>query len=200
VSIPLPGAGFVYSLVKDVGRWSLSRLQGRHVLRIDGFRRWTVDQWCVPWTALYLFADQDLVEESKAAAEDANRMWEEANRMWEVLPSGAGMTPEEYGSAKALADKAKALADKAKALADKALVRADTLRALAWEELEKQLANGEPIARGFREPLSHGAPYLTISRHEWMVIKLEPPDRAAGGGIAYVGLMIGKPGTKRLFL
>jgi hypothetical protein len=178
VSIPLAGAGFIYSLVKDVGRWSLSRLQGRHLPRIDGFRRWTVDQWYVPWTALYLFLDQDLMEESKAAAE-------EANRMWEALPSGAGMTPEEYRSAKAQADKA--------------LVRANTLRALAWEELQKRLANGELMARGFREPLSHGAPYLTISRHEWRVIKLEPPDRAAGGGIAYAGLMIGKPGSKRLF-
>jgi hypothetical protein len=66
-------------------------------------------------------------------------------------------------------------------------------------DLKEQLTRGELIARGFREPLSHGAPYLTISRHEWRVIELKLPDRAEGGGIGYVGLTIGKPGTKRLF-
>ena len=67
------------------------------------------------------------------------------------------------------------------------------------EDLNRRLAAGELIARGFREPFSHGAPYLTISRHEWKIIRLEPPDRAQGGGVSYVGLTIGRVGTKSFF-
>jgi hypothetical protein len=67
------------------------------------------------------------------------------------------------------------------------------------EDLNRRLATGELVARGFREPFSHGAPYLTISRHEWKIIRLEPPDRAQGGGVSYVGLTIGRVGTKSFF-
>ena len=63
----------------------------------------------------------------------------------------------------------------------------------------RRLRRGELIARGFREPLSPGAPYRPISWHEWRVMELKLPDRAEGGGIGYVGLTIGKPGTRRLF-
>ena len=65
--------------------------------------------------------------------------------------------------------------------------------------LNRRLRRGELIARGFREPLSPGAPYRPISWHEWRVMELKLPDRAEGGGIGYVGLTIGKPGTRRLF-
>jgi hypothetical protein len=70
---------------------------------------------------------------------------------------------------------------------------------LIYKDLDEQLVRGELIARGFREPFSHGAPYLTISRHEWRIIKLGPPDRAEGGGVSYVGLTIGKVGTSHSF-
>jgi hypothetical protein len=67
------------------------------------------------------------------------------------------------------------------------------------EDLQEKLLCGELIARGFREPFLHGAPYLTISRLEWHVLEVKLPDRASGGGVSYVGLTIGKAGTKRLF-
>jgi len=174
MTIPLPGAGLVYSLFKDV--WS--RLQGLRLPHAEAFQRWTVDQWYHPTAAIDQFGDQDLV----ARRDEAHR---EANRLWKEVPSGVGITPEEYTSARHRADHASQ--------------RVGALGALLQEGLKARLVNGELIARGFREPFSHGAPYLTISRHEWRIIKLEPPDRAAGGSVSYVGLTIGKVGTKSFF-
>jgi hypothetical protein len=70
-----------------------------------------------------------------------------------------------------------------------------------WKSYRDSLHGGELIARGFAEPSSHGAPYLTISRHEWQILKLDPQgDQAArGGGVGYIGLTIGKPGTRSFF-
>ena len=82
--------------------------------------------------------------------------------------------------------------------------RSKHLRERLLRDLRARLTSGELIARGFREPISQTTPYLTISRHEWRVILLESPGetdtsgRAAGAGIAYIGLTIGKPRTKRL--
>jgi hypothetical protein len=64
-------------------------------------------------------------------------------------------------------------------------------------------ANSSPAVNSwpedFDEPFSHGAPYLTIPRQEWLIIKLEAPDRAEGAGVGYIGLRIGKAGTKSVF-
>jgi hypothetical protein len=70
---------------------------------------------------------------------------------------------------------------------------------LIREDLNERLARGELIAKGFQEPFSHGAPYLTIARHEWLILKLVWPDRAQGGGASYIGLTIGKAGTRSIF-
>jgi hypothetical protein len=66
-------------------------------------------------------------------------------------------------------------------------------------EIHAELIRGELIARGFRVPFSPGAPYLTISRQEWRVLNLLYPNHAVDGSsnYAYVGVTIGKPGTKR---
>jgi hypothetical protein len=149
---------------------------GRNLLRAEVFRRWTVDQWYEPFAAIREFADQDLLGRSDNADEEHRRLGDE-------LPSGAGMTAEEYKNARDQADRAS--------------VRVRALRALLQEDLERQLVSGDLIARGFREPFTHGAPYLTISRNEWRIIKLEPPSHATGGGVSYVGLTIGRPGARR---
>jgi hypothetical protein len=176
--LPLPGPGFFYSLLKDLGRLSLGRLRGRSLPRAEAFRRWTVDQWYPASTAIREFADQDLVRRSDKANQEANQLWEEALGItWEAYP-------EAYKASRAQANDA--------------TIRADALYELLREGLECQLLNGDLIARGFAEPYVHRAPYLTISRHAWRVIKLEAPEtRAAGGGISYIGVTIGKPGTKR---
>jgi hypothetical protein len=124
-----------------------------------------------------------LLRRSDNADEEHRRLWEE--RLWEKPPSAERMTPEYYKTARDQSDSASA--------------RVQALRKLLREDLEGQLVSGDLIARGFREPFSHGAPYLVISRNEWRIIKLEQPDRAAGGGISYIGVTIGEPGTKRLF-
>jgi hypothetical protein len=58
---------------------------------------------------------------------------------------------------------------------EEATERDEYLRERLLEDLRDRLTSGELIARGFREPLSQSAPYLTISRHEWRVIWLETP-------------------------
>jgi hypothetical protein len=67
-------------------------------------------------------------------------------------------------------------------------------------DLNDQLVRGKLIARGFREPFTPSAHYLTISRHEWRVLKLDAwSDRVEGGGVSYIGVTIGRAGTKRFF-
>jgi hypothetical protein len=140
------------------------------------FRRLTVDRWYPLDAAIREFGDPELVDDSAKA----HQKW------WQLF------TEQATGAELNQAD------------LEEATEQDNYLRERLLEDLRDRLTFGELIARGFREPISHGAPYLTISQHEWRVIELQRPeyvdgDRAAGGGIAYVGLTIGKPGTKRLF-
>ena len=159
-------------LLKDL--WSL--LRDRRLLHAEVLRQLTVDEWYHPSVAISEFADPQLLGAREIADQEAARI------NW---PSGAGMSPEEYRSARARAESVQA--------------RADSLHKLVTENIEGRLVSGELIARGFREPFSHGAPYHTISQHEWRVLKLELPDHAVGGGITYIGLTIGKAGTWQFF-
>jgi hypothetical protein len=46
----------------------------------------------------------------------------------------------------------------------------------------------------------HGAPYLPISRSEWLILHLDVQEGTAEGeGIKYVGMTIGRTGTKLFF-
>jgi hypothetical protein len=149
-----------------------TRSQGRR-LAPEVFRGWTVEQWYTFVEAIYEFVDQEWVRQHNEAYEKINKAFGEFD---------TNMTDQkQYEYARRLQ------------------VDADAYDNLIFEELHERLARGELIARGFREPLSHGAPYLTISRHEWRIIKFELPNRAVGGGISYIGLTIGKPGAKRFF-
>ena len=47
MTIPLPGAGVVYSAFKDFWSWVSTRLRGRR-LTPEVFRGWTVDEWYRP--------------------------------------------------------------------------------------------------------------------------------------------------------
>jgi hypothetical protein len=167
LSIPLPGASFLYSLLKDGVSW----LRGRRLLRADAFRRWTVDQWYQPEWAVDEFVDPDWLRQRAEA-------YRECTKAWDTWANGS--TRDE-------------------ALYEEAKRKLDSWDGLIREALNNQLVRGELVARGFREPFSHGASYLTISRHEWRIIKVEWPDRATGGGVTYIGVTIGKPGTKRFF-
>lgn len=131
VMLPLPGANFFYSVAKDAWGRVSSRWRGRHSLRSEVFRRWTVDKWYHPAVAIREFGDQDLLERSDEAHKEHSRLWKE-------LPSGAYMTPEEYTSARHRADDAS--------------TRIQALDALLRENLQARLVSGELIARGFREP------------------------------------------------
>jgi hypothetical protein len=167
--IPLPGASFVYTLLKDIWSWRLSR-GARYQLWARG---WTVGHWYHPYDAAQKFGDQEYFrfyneaqqEDTKAYIEWCGNTGDDA--LYKQWKDAKGKT-EGYDN----------------------LIR---------EDLDERLARGELIARGFREPFSHGAPYLTISRHEWLIIKLVSPDRAEGGGVSYIGLRIGKAGTRSVF-
>jgi hypothetical protein len=80
-----------------------------------------------------------------------------------------------------------------------AKLTADAFTSLIIADLHGQLVRGELIARGFRKPFAQGAPDLTISRHEWHVIRLEELTGASGDGVGYVGLTIGKVRSKSFF-
>jgi hypothetical protein len=175
VSIPVPGASFVYSLLKDVWSWVSTRFRGRR-LAPDVFRGWTVDKWYDPVSAVRAFGYQDEVQDFTEA---------ERQRDYALLaPDYPEPTDEEKERNRQY---------------DEARWMVDHYTDVICRALNTQLIRGELIARGFREPFTHGAPYLTISRHEWRVLEVKLPDRAEGAGIGYVGLTIGKPGTKRLF-
>jgi hypothetical protein len=163
--MPLPGAGFAYSLVKDVWGWASTRLQGG-LLRSTflGAKAWTVDEWhSAAWAEVY-FANPDLNQKLKELAPELRKdkegtpRYEEAHR------------------------------------------HARMLQLHIETDLNDQLVSGKLIARGFREPFTPGGRYLTISRHEWRVLKLDAwSDRVEGGGVSYIGVTIGRAGAKRFF-
>jgi hypothetical protein len=167
--IPFPGASFVYSLLKDIWSWGFSRFRAR---RFQLWARgWTVGRWYHPYEAYEKFGDQDWLRYYNQEQEKAFVEFGKDHGR-EYLPHAISREYE------------------------------DKIRQydhLIREDLHERLARGELIARGFREPFSHGAPYLTISRHEWLIIKWVEPDRAEGGGVSYIGLTIGKAGTRSIF-
>jgi hypothetical protein len=163
VSIPLPGASFAYSLVKDLWGWVSTRFQGGVVRSTFlGARAWTVDEWHSAAYAEAHFANPDLSrklgELDLSIDKEGTPRYEEAYR------------------------------------------HATTLQLRIETDLNDQLVSGKLIARGFREPFTPGARYLTISRHEWRVLKLDAwSDRVEGGGVSYIGVTIGRAGAKRFF-
>jgi hypothetical protein len=170
--ISFPGASFVYTLLKDGLSWFRGR---RFQLWAKG---WTVDRWYDQSQAYEKFGDQDWLRYYKQEQEKASVEWGKAPRRAEDYYSPHPTISTIYRQCE-----------------DK-MAQYDFL---IREDLHERLARGELIARGFREPFSHGAPYLTISRHEWLIIKLVYPDRAEGGGVSYIGVTIGKAGTRSIF-
>jgi hypothetical protein len=200
--IPLPGASFVYSLLKDIWSW-LTGLRGRRLLpalfqsTVASTKGWTVDHWHHPVEAFLKFGDQDWLRDRKEAEKERDKAEAERRkgvtigdrRISPYWSLGVPQTPEEAEARKCFSSLEQRYTD--------AQRKVDFLAKMINEDLTEQLARGELMARGFRAPFSHGAPYLTISRHEWRIIKLDAPtDRAEGGGVSYVGLTIGKAGTK----
>jgi hypothetical protein len=79
-------------------------------------------------------------------------------------------------------------------------IQSEAFEDLLWVGIHIKLVSGELVARGFREPFSHDAPYFTIPRHHWRVLQLERgSERAGGGGVAYAGITIGKPARNASF-
>jgi hypothetical protein len=140
-------------------------------------RVWTVDHWYPAADAPGKFGDQDILRHFNEVQQKKTSAFLEWSKGYTI-----SKTP---------------LQEDKQYLLTKAQV--ERYGNLIREDLNEQLARGELIAKGFREPFSHGAPYTTISRHEWLVIKLVPPDHAQGGGVSYIGLTIGKAGTRSIF-
>jgi hypothetical protein len=162
----------------------------------------TVGHWYDPVTALEQFGDQEWVRRSKEARQREDAAYAELlslnaqTRSRTVVPTSpltAEETPEEAEAREHIRRLQQRKHD--------AYQEARTLTDLLMEDLQEQLARGELIARGFTEPSSPGAPYLTISRHEWQILKLnlQGGPAARGWGVGYVGLTIGKPGIRSFF-
>jgi hypothetical protein len=195
--IPLPGANFVYSLIKDLWSWLRVRsARGVSQSIVAHGKRWTVGHWYNPDEAIFEFGSQGALQSLREARTERDKAWNERDlfhiddkRVVTFNPVATEETPEVREA------KTRALCKRY----DDAELAVDAFLNLIYQDLNDQLLRGELIARGFREPFSHGVPYRTISRHEWRILKLEPPDRATGGGVSYVGLTIGKAGTKSFF-
>src|SRR5215469_15554087 len=166
--MPFPGARFIYSLLKDA-RSSLRGINPCALYQSSMARGkgWTVDRWYTPSEAVEKFGDQDYLRRLKEFNEEQDKAW----NAWFNDGAPLLVTMGQYDEAK---------------LTIEALVN------LINEDLNDQLVSGELIARGFREPFSPGGAYLTISRHEWRVVKFQASDRMEGGGVSYIGLTIGK--------
>jgi len=79
-------------------------------------------------------------------------------------------------------------------------LRADLETSVLLTNIIPFLLNGSLVAKGYRNPMVHGAPYLPIARSEWLILQLDiDRSSAEGEGIKYVGMTIGKSGTKRFF-
>ena len=193
MSIPLPAAGFVYSLLKDAWGWGLAHLRGRRLPHAEAFQRWTVDEWYHPYLAVEEFGNRDWLRDRKEAQHRQDKV---AVELTELVAKGIVPYPLTWSDEPEVTE-AKERSRKLDEQYKHVTVQIEALTDLIHQDLEWRLAAGELVARGCREPF--GGPYLTISRHEWQVLKLELPACAKGGGVSYIGLTIGKPGTKRLF-
>ena len=158
-----------YSAFRDIWNAVSTRLRKRR-LTSEVFRAWTVDQWYELPAAIEKLGDQ-------VWARQRIKVRKKLGELEELDPR--------YVDAER---------------------QIEHLDDILLPGLNRRLRRGELIARGFRRSsertvavLDPGAPYRTISPHEWRVIELKLPDRAEGCGIGYVGLTIGKPGTRRLF-
>jgi hypothetical protein len=174
-------------------RWLLSLFQST-VARARG---WTVAEWHSPYSVVEVFGDRDLLKRRSEAWERRKNAWVEQQKLSPSFnaddPDGPFMTLEEPQGPKAR-ERFLAL-DR---MYEEANTDGEAFDGLLRAGIHIRLLSGELIARGFREPFTHGAPYLTISRHEWHIIRLEEGStRAVGNGVAYVGVTIGKPGTRR---
>jgi hypothetical protein len=87
--IPLPGANFVYSLVKDLWSW----LRGRSPRAIfqsmaPHAKGWTVDRWYSPAEAAEKFGDQNYVGFFKEAHEEQYDWFNELMGTLQVTTDG----------------------------------------------------------------------------------------------------------------
>jgi len=80
VSLPLPGSGFVYSMLKDVWSWGSSRLRGRR-LAPEVFRGWTVDEWYDLYDARSRFGDPGRVSAHLRARETLDLLEDECGNV-----------------------------------------------------------------------------------------------------------------------
>src|SRR5258707_277947 len=71
--IPLPGASFVYSLLKDAAKAGLPWFRGRRFqLWAKG---WTVGRWYHPYDAAEKFGDQDYFQYWKEAQQEKDKAY-----------------------------------------------------------------------------------------------------------------------------
>jgi hypothetical protein len=160
-------------------------------------RGWTVDEWYYPFSAVAEFGDPHWLQRLREAEQRREKARAERDKLSPSYHSdfpSFGEEPEGPEEPEAR-ERFLAFDEQYK----EAKLTADAATSVIMGDLLNQLIRGELIAQGFREPFAQGAPYLTISRHEWHVIRLEKLNGASGGGVTYIGLTIGKAGTKRFF-
>jgi len=134
-------------------------------------RSWTVLEWLEPYDAVIQFGDQSIA--SKVV---------EARVALATLTFGYPSTEEQRKQY------------------DPLKLRANLETSVLLRNIIPLLLKGSLVAKGFRCPMVHDAPYLPITCSEWLILYLDINDGGAEGeGIKYAGITIGKARTKRLF-
>jgi hypothetical protein len=134
-------------------------------------RSWSVLEWLEPWDAAIKFGEQSIV--SKVV---------ETNTALRALGYLYPSTEEQHKEYDPLA--------------------ADINRQTSFliGNITTLLLNGPLVAKGYRHPMIHDAPYLPVKCSEWRILRLDIDEGSAEGeGIKYVGMTIGKADTKHFF-
>ena len=133
------------------------------------YRSWTVREWLEPYNALTQFGNQSTAAELIALRSKLHAI-------------GYPITEEQEKRYKPLY-----------------LEYTAKTSELVYE-LTTLVLEGALVVKGYRSPMIHGAPYLPISRSEWLILHLDVQEGTAEGeGIKYVGMTIGRTGTKLFF-
>jgi hypothetical protein len=184
--------------IKERSSLALLQATAAHV------KGWSVDQWYLPIDAAekfgipglqgllrYLEAAKQEQQETRAELREHLKVWAELREYFKDRTQ----TPSETREIIEARERFRVLHKQYK----REKMNVQECMKFIFLGLNAQLANGELIARGFQEPCSHGSPYLTISRYEWLIIELKAPDRAEGAGVSYAGVTIGEVGTRSFF-
>jgi hypothetical protein len=147
-------------------------------------RGWTVAERHSPFSVVEVYGEQGYLQRRNEARKQRQKAWVE---QYKLSPSFDAENPE--GDFVDIEEPQESEArERFLALGRtyyEANVQSNAFEDLLWSGIHIKLVSGELVARGFREPFSYDAPYFTIPRHHWRVLRLQRmTERAEGEGVA----------------